>query len=210
MKTEKNRTEMPVIPLRGITIFPNMVLHFDVGRDKSIKALEESMITDQMIFLTTQKNAETDLPTPDDYYWVGTVAHIKQMLKLPDDVVRVLVDGVCRASIKEIVHESPYLRCLVEEHYDSEEMEETKEMEAMIRTLLEAFDEYVSLNPRIPQEVFASVDNMEDPGHLPDIITSNLEVKNEQKQEILECYDVLERMEKVTQLLDHEIEILKI
>lgn len=215
MKTVKNEKEkvlrqMPAIPLRGITIFPNMVLHFDVGREKSIKALEEAMITDQTIFLTTQKSAETDLPTPEDYYWVGTVARIKQMLKMPGEVVRVLVEGVCRASIEEIIHETPYLRCLLLEHPETDQGVDSNQLEAMSRALLEAFDEYVAINPKLSAEMFASVDSVQPPSRMADLIASNLEVKNEQKQEILECYDPLERMEKVTRLLIRETEIQKI
>ena len=117
---------MPVIPLRGITIFPNMVLHFDVGRDKSIKALEEAMISDQTIFLTTQMNPETDLPTEEDFYKVGTVSQIKQMLKLPGDVVRVLVDGICRGRIDSIIQDDPYFKCSIDEYYDLEKLEMTE------------------------------------------------------------------------------------
>ena len=106
--------EMPVIPLRGISIFPTMVIHFDVGREKSVSALEHAMLSDQTVFLVTQKNSETDLPTPDDFFQFGTVARIKQMLRLPGNAIRVLVEGVSRGRIAEMIHEVPYFRAKIE------------------------------------------------------------------------------------------------
>ena len=101
---------LPMIPLRGLSVFPNMVLHFDIGREKSINALEKAMITNQHIFLTSQKDENTDLPTPDDFYHIGTIGKIKQMLKLPGDSIRVLVEGVCRGRVEEIISEVPFFK----------------------------------------------------------------------------------------------------
>ncbi|NCB45083.1 MAG: hypothetical protein EOM59_21030, partial [Clostridia bacterium] len=108
-----NVATLPMIPLRGLTIFPNMVLHFDIGREKSINALEKAMILNKHIFLVTQKDENTDLPTPEDFYHVGTVAKIKQMLKLPGDNIRVLVEGLYRGEIRDVLFEVPYFRCAV-------------------------------------------------------------------------------------------------
>lgn len=105
--------ELPMIPLRGLSIFPNMVLHFDIGREKSINALEKAMVLNQHIFLASQKDDNTDLPVPEDFYHIGTVGKIKQMLKLPGDSIRVLVEGVCRGAIEEVMFEDPYFKCKI-------------------------------------------------------------------------------------------------
>ena len=110
---ESEVVDLPMIPLRGLSVFPNMVLHFDIGREKSINALEKAMIMDQHIFLASQKDDETDLPTPDDFYHIGTIGKIKQMLKLPGDSIRVLVEGICRGRIEDVLFEVPYFRCRV-------------------------------------------------------------------------------------------------
>ena len=105
--------ELPMIPLRGLSVFPNMVLHFDIGREKSINALEKAMIMNKHIFLASQKDDNTDLPTPEDFYHIGTIGKIKQMLKLPGDSIRVLVEGICRGEIEEVLFEVPYFKCSV-------------------------------------------------------------------------------------------------
>ena len=127
--------ELPMIPLRGLTVFPNMVLHFDIGREKSINALEKAMITGQHIFLASQKDENTDLPTPDDFYHVGTIGKIKQMLKLPGDSIRVLVEGMFRGRIEEVMFEVPYFRCKVRRIDDDEDLSDDPESEALMRTL---------------------------------------------------------------------------
>lgn len=205
-----NFRELPVIPLRGISVFPNNLIPFDVGRDKSIKALEEGMMTGQMIFLTAQKDAEVDLPTSDDYYHIGTVAEIKQMLKMPGNIVRVLVEGVCRAEIKEIMQETPFIKCKVEERPDVPDETGETNPEALARTLLEAFDEYMAIDSGIPGQLLASVDSLGDPAVMADAIVSHLNVKIEDKQSVLESFDVRERVEKAIKLLNNEIEISKL
>lgn len=208
--SNNNFRELPVIPLRGVSVFPNTVIHFDVGREKSIKALEASMITEQVIFLVTQKDAEVDLPTPDDYYRIGTIAEIKQMLKMPGEIVRVLVEGVCRAEIKEILQESPYLKCTVDELVDAVSEEGEASLEALTRTLLDAFDEYLSMEGKIPPEALAAIDTLGNPADMADAIISHMNVKTDLKQEVLESVNVVERIEKVIKILNDEIEILKI
>ncbi len=202
--------ELPVIPLRGVTVFPNSVIHFDVGREKSVKALEQAMITGQTIFLVTQKDAEIDLPTPDDYYRIGTVAEIKQMLKMPGDIVRVLVEGLSRGEINEILRETPYLNCMVEEKPSVHEAEDEVHYEALSRSLIEAFDEYIGMDGRIPPEALSTVDSIENPADMADAIITHLNVRIEEKQAVLECFNEVKRVEKVIKILNDEIEILKI
>lgn len=207
-KVKKNK--LPLIPLRGLSVFPYMVLHFDVGRDKSINALEEAMVNDQMIFLTTQKEADTDLPTVDDFYEVGTISKIKQMLKLPGDAIRVLVEGISRGKIVEVLQEEPYFQCEVEEEMYEEEIEVDRELEALMRTTINAFEDYIGIGNRISPEVFITVTSIEEPGRLADVIASHMILKTEQKQEILEAFHPKQRLEVLYKILLREIEVLEI
>lgn len=201
---------MPMIPLRGLSIFPSMVLHFDIGREKSISALEKAMMMNQTVFLSTQMIPDLDLPTRDDFYQVGTVAKIKQMLRLPGDTIRVLVEGVSRGQIMEYLFEVPYFKCKVkiikEEEYDKL----PPRIVALMRTVLGSFEEYLDVNPKVSQEIFPSVASVEHPGRLADVITSHLEIRIEEKQEILQAFDVEKRLEILSGILNKEIEILKI
>ena len=209
--TEKSQTrQIPMIPLRGLTVFPNMVLHFDIGREKSISALEEAMITDQLILLSAQIDPDTELPTYEDFFKVGTIAKIKQMLKLPGDAIRVLVEGVSRCVINDIVFDMPYFRCTVTEVPELETEEYPVKVEALMRTVMGHFEDYLNLNPKTSPEVFLSVASVESPGRLADIVTSHLEVKIDIKQRILEAFDVETRLETLNQILIKEIEILNI
>lgn len=201
--------EYPMIPLRGLTVFPNMVLHFDIGREKSINALEKAMIMNQHIFLSSQKDENLDLPTPEDFYRIGVVGKIKQMLKLPGDSIRVLVEGISRAAIEEVVFEVPYFRCKVKTIEDPEYVEES-EAEALMRTVLSSFDEYISINKSISPEVFASIATIEEPGTMADMIASHLDIKIEEKQELIEAFDPKKRLELLNEILTREIEILNI
>ncbi len=202
--------ELPMIPLRGLSVFPNMVLHFDIGREKSINALEKAMIMNQHIFLASQKDDNTDLPTPDDFYHVGTIGKIKQMLKLPGDSIRVLVEGVCRGEIEKIIFEVPYFRCSVRKLEEKETEKDDSEAEALMRTVLTNFDEYININQNLTPEIFATVVTIEDPGRMADMIASHLEIRLEDKQSLLETLDPKERLEKLNGILIKEIEILNI
>lgn len=202
--------EYPMIPLRGLSVFPNMVLHFDIGREKSINALEKAMVMNQHIFLVSQKDDNTDLPTPEDFYHVGTVGKIKQMLKLPGDSIRVLVEGVCRGRIEEILFEVPYFKCKVRILEEADATAEDPEAEALMRTVLSSFDEYININQNLSPEVFASVVTIEDPGRMADMIGSHMEIRLEDKQQLLEILDPKERLEKLNEILIREIEILNI
>ncbi|NLD18658.1 MAG: endopeptidase La [Clostridiales bacterium] len=215
MDEDKNITdldviELPTIPLRGLCVFPNMVLHFDIGREKSINALEKAMINNQHIFLTSQKDENTDLPTPEDFYHLGTIGKIKQMLKLPGDSIRVLVEGVCRGRIEEVGHEVPYFKCSIAPIREPEILKDDPEAEALMRTVLSNFDEYININQNLAPEIFASVVTIEDPGRMSDMISSHLEIKLDKMQLLLETLDPKERLEKLNEILLKEIEILNI
>ena len=199
-----------MIPLRGLSVFPNMVLHFDIGREKSINALEKAMITNQHIFLTSQKDENTDLPTPDDFYHTGTIGKIKQMLKLPGDSIRVLVEGICRGHVDEIISEVPFFKCRITPVKEDDTQKDDPEAEALMRTVLSNFDEYVNINQNLSPEVFASVVSIEEPGRMADMIGSHLEIKLEDKQMLLETLDAKERLSKLNEILSREIEILNI
>ena len=202
--------EMPVIPLRGISIFPTMVIHFDVGREKSVSALEHAMLSDQTVFLVTQKNSETDLPTPEDFFRFGTVARIKQMLRLPGNAIRVLVEGVSRGKITDMIHEVPYFRAKIEYIREKSVRMDDPNAEALRRAVLQQFVEYVEVSQKLTAEILPGIEAIASPGRLADVITSNLDLKVEEKQQILEAVDVVERLEKVSEFLRRENEVLKI
>ena len=207
---EHETLELPMIPLRGLSVFPNMVLHFDIGREKSISALEKAMVSNQYIFLTSQIDENTDLPTPEDFYHLGTIGRIKQMLRLPGDSIRVLAEGICRATIQEVLFEVPYFQCRVEPLREERSDASDPATEAMMRTVLASFDEYINLNQNLAPEVFASVVTIEEAGRMADMIASHIEVRLEDKQTLLETLDPKERLEKLNGILRKEIEILKI
>lgn len=209
MVENKNTFQLPLIPLRGLSVFPHMVLHFDVGRERSIKALEEAMINDQMIFLTTQKDIDVDMPKAEDFYQIGTISKIKQMLKLPGDAIRVLVEGVDRAEIKEITSEDPYFKVEVEK-LEVEEEEDTKEIEALMRAVNKTFESYVSVGNKISPDVLISISTIEDPNRFADVVASHLSLKTEQKQEIIEAISIKTRLEVIYKILLNEIEILEV
>ena len=177
--------EMPVIPLRGISIFPTMVIHFDVGREKSVSALEYAMLSDQTVFLVTQKNSETDLPTPDDFYQFGTVARIKQMLRLPGNAIRVLVEGISRGEILKMLQDVPYFRAKIKYVPEPENQQDDPEAEALRRAVFSQFVDYVEVSQKLTAEILPGIEAIASPGRLADIITSNLELKTDEKQQIL-------------------------
>jgi len=204
-----NIKRLPLLPLRGLSIFPYMVLHFDVGREKSIKALEEAMINDQLIFLVTQMDANTDLPEEDDFYRVGTISKVKQLLKLPGDTIRVLVEGISRAEIHSIVSDEPFFLADVVEHSNDID-EEDSEIQALKRSVTDAFEEYVKLNPKIAPEILVTISTVEDADRLADIIASNMTIKIEEKQNILAKFDVKDRLENLYSVIVKELDILEL
>ncbi|MDP4088532.1 MAG: endopeptidase La [Bacillota bacterium] len=200
---------LPLIPLRGLTIFPYMVLHFDVGREKSIRALEEAMLNDQKIFLVSQKDAKTEEPEVEDIFEVGTVCNIKQLLKLPGETVRVLVEGESRARIMEYTQLEPYFEAELEVLLESECVENNK-CEALVRKIKDTFEEYIKLSGAMPSEALMTLDDMESPGRLSDIVSSYLMLKQDKKQELLEAFDVTKRLEELLVIVSNEIEILRL
>lgn len=208
MENEKKNINIPLIPLRGLSIFPYMVLHFDVGRKKSIKALEAAMAKDQRIFLTTQFDIDNDSPESTEFYKVGTICKIKQMLKLPGDAIRVLVEGLQRAHVDEIVDENPFFRVEVTLYEDDPMVD--KEVKALMRSCVGAFEKYIATSNRVSAEVILSVSAIEEPGRLADIIAAQVTLKTEQKQELIDATDVKIRLEVLYKLLLTEIEILEV
>ncbi|RQD75336.1 MAG: endopeptidase La [Candidatus Syntrophonatronum acetioxidans] len=202
------RKILPMLPLRGILVFPNMVIHLDVGRERSVNALEQAMVEDNKILLVAQKDANTEEPTPDDIYKLGTIANIKQLLKLPGGTIRVLVEGLSRARIKEFVEFDPYLQVEVEELEEDEN--KNSEIEALMRSVLYQFEEYIKLGKKIPPETLVNVSSIEEPGRLSDVVSSHLTLKIQQKQEILEAISPKERLEKLSEILNNEMEILEL
>ncbi|QBD88050.1 endopeptidase La [Clostridium tetani] len=206
----ENKIEaLPIIPLRGITIFPYMVIHFDVGREKSIGALEEAMIKDQKIFLSTQKEAKVEDPKEEDIFKIGTVCSIKQILKLPGNTVRVLVEGEYRGKIIEFIEDEELLRVEIEEIKDKECVEDNK-CEALFRLVQNSFKEYSKFVGTISMETLMSVEDIDSPGRYVDVIASYLLLSQDKKQKLLEAYDVNERLQEILSILSNEIDILKI
>jgi len=201
---------LPLLPLRGLTVFPYMILHFDVGRAKSIKALEEAMINNQLIFLVTQRDAKNDSPNTEDIYNIGTISKVKQLLKLPGDTIRVLVEGISRAEIGDFTQTEPFFMAEVIEKIYVDDEESRIEIEALKRRVLSTFEEYSKLNTKISPETVLSVMSIEDADQLTDIITANLVLKVEQKQEILNEFLPKDRLQKLLETLLKEIDIMQI
>ena len=199
---------LPLLPLRDVVIFPYMVAPLFVGREKSIRALEEAMKKNKEIFLVAQKDAKTNDPTEKDIYDIGTIGTIVQMLRLPDGTVKVLVEGKGRACVKNYLPNKSYFMVEVETVPEADKI--GVETEALIRTLVTAFENYVKLNKKIPSEVLVTVSSIEEPGRLSDTISSHLSFKLEDKQEILETLNPAERLEKIYEKIQSEVEIMQI
>ncbi|MGZ5647480.1 MAG: endopeptidase La [Usitatibacter sp.] len=199
---------LPLLPLRDVVVFPHMVIPLFVGRPKSIKALEAAMEEGKNVVLVAQKSAAKDEPNPEDLYDVGTVSTILQMLKLPDGTVKVLVEGVQRARIERVLTDKANFEAEIE--LIATEEPDSNEVEAMRRTLLAQFDQYVKLNKKIPPEVLTSLSGIDGAGRLSDTIAAHLPLKLEQKQQILEMFNVGRRLEQLLQLLETEIDIMQV
>ncbi|HEV3008337.1 MAG TPA: LON peptidase substrate-binding domain-containing protein, partial [Burkholderiales bacterium] len=200
--------QYPLLPLRDVVVFPHMVIPLFVGRPKSIKAMETAMEAGKSILLVAQRSAAKDDPGPEDMYAIGCVSNILQMLKLPDGTVKVLVEGGTRAQIKEIVD--------VRTHWVAEasavppDTAPPAEVEAMRRALLSAFDQYVKLNKKIPPEILTSLSGIDEAGRLADTVAAHLPLKLEQKQQVLEMFEVKTRLEHLLSQLETEIDILQV
>ncbi|PFI82998.1 endopeptidase La [Bacillus cereus] len=203
-----NERIVPLLPLRGVLVYPTMVLHLDVGRDKSIQALEQAAMDENIIFLTMQKEMNIDDPKEDDIYSVGTVAKVKQMLKLPNGTLRVLVEGLHRAEVIEFIEEENVVQVSIKKV--TEEVEDDLEEKAFMRTLLEHFEQYIKVSKKVSNETFATVADVEEPGRLADLIASHLPIKTKQKQEILEIVSVKERLQTLISIIQDEQELLSL
>ena len=202
----KGIRNLPLVPLRGLTLFPHMVLNFDIGREKSLAALDTAMEDDQILMLAAQRNADTDEPNAEDIYDVGTVAHIKQLIRLPGDTVRVIVEGLYRGRIMEYVRMEPYNEVVVTTDNVATFYGQS-ETDALMRGLQDLFEEYAAISGKASPETLITAAAIKDPGELADIISANILKKPEEKQEILELYDALERMERLHVILTRELEI---
>ncbi|MEM5816991.1 MAG: endopeptidase La, partial [Desulfitobacterium hafniense] len=201
--------ELPLLPLRGILVFPYMVIHLDVGRERSMAAIEQAMMDERLILLSAQKETEIDSPDPDDIHTIGTLAEIKQLLKLPGGTMRVLVEGKSRGKILEFITDEPYFKVRVEEAEEGVK-ENTPEIDALTHGVIHQFEEYAKLSKKVPQETLGTVLGVKDSGRLADIVASHLNLKLGDKQAILESLEVAERLERLTEIIMRENEILEL
>jgi ATP-dependent Lon protease len=208
MNENGNIITYPLLPLRGILVFPTMIIHLDVGRDKSIKALEAAMMREHLIMLVTQKEAQNDNPGFADVFAVGTVMQIKQLLKLPGGTIRILVEGVRRAKILSFDDSGEYIQVDVQECAEQEER--TTETETLKRLVCEQFEQWVKIGKKIPSDILLSIMGVEEAGRLADIIAGHLTLSIEDKQKLLDAVNVFDRLSLLYDLLTKELEILEI
>jgi len=200
--------EIPLLPLRDVVVYPHMVIPLFVGRAKSIRALEAAMAGDKQVLLVAQRNASDDEPTAEDIHAVGTVATVLQMLKLPDGTVKVLVEGVSRASVTHLMMEGVSITANTEEL--QEVLPEPAEAEALSKSLLAQFDDYVKVSKKVAPEIVSSVTSIDELGRLADTIAAHLQLKIEEKQDILQMADARERVEHLISLMEGELDVLKV
>lgn len=201
---------LPVLPVRDIVVFPYMILPLFVGRDMSIKAIEHSLNTNKMVMLLTQKDLNAENPIPDELYSIGTVGLIMRMLKLPDGRVKILVQGLAKARAVKFSQEEPFFTAGIEKILDKKPEEITIEIEAIMRSVREQIDKAVSLGKMVLPDIMIVIENLEDPGKLADLIASNIGLKTEQAQAVLEITDNVKRLKKVSEIMNREIELLTV
>ncbi|KPH77126.1 MULTISPECIES: endopeptidase La [Bacillaceae] len=202
----KDLIQVPLLPLRGLLVFPTMVIHLDVGRDKSVQALEKAMMDDQTIFLAAQKKVSLDEPETKDIYQIGTLVKVKQTLKLPNGTIRVLVEGLHRGEIVRFIETENEFVVEIEKLEDIHG--DNHEEEALMRSLLNQFEQYIKVSRKVTEDTLATVADIEEPGRLADIIASYLSLKVKEKQEILEIQDVKKRIKKLIQYISNEKKVL--
>ncbi|MEK4255171.1 endopeptidase La [Ureibacillus sp. FSL K6-2830] len=202
------KKNVPLLPLRGLLVFPSMVLHIDVGRKRSVAALEHAMMNDNKIFLTTQKDLRVEKPEKEDLYMIGTYVSVKQMLKLPNGTYRILVEGICRGKIVHYQENDDFTTVDIELHEDSKEKD--VEMEALMRTVVNYFEKYAKSSNKITAETIESVLDIEEPGRLADIIASHLPFKISEKQEVLSIFNIKKRLDHLMIRLHDEQEVLNL
>ena len=199
---------VPVLPLRDVVVYPHMVIPLFVGREKSIKALDAAMADNKQILLVAQKSADVDEPQPVDMYEIGTLASILQLLKLPDGTVKVLVEGAERAQIKRVMSDDEFFTAEIEPAGDLLELPE-REMEVLMRSATALFDQYVKLNKKVPPEVLTSLASIDEPSRLADTMAAHMALKLDEKQHVLEMFNVRERLEHLMALMEGENDILQ-
>lgn len=198
---------IPMVALRDVIVFPHMALHFEVGREKSVTAVEKAMEDDQIIFLAAQKDRDTEDPKPDEIYEIGTVSRIKQILKLPGNVIRVLVKGVYRARIDGYLDTQEHLRVVVSELVHNDISRDKVKESALKRMVMDTFAQLADISPKVSSETLSSVNSVDDIGQMADIIASSVLFKLEDKQKVLECIDAAKRLDILIELLTSELEI---
>lgn len=199
---------LPVLPLRDVVVYPHMVIPLFVGRRKSILALEDAMVAEKQVLLVAQKNAAKDEPTEEDLFRVGTVASVLQLLKLPDGTVKVLVEGSHRGKVKDYHFNTPYIKADVD--VVSEVQDNARESEVLMRSVIAQFEQYLKLNKKIPAEVMASLSSIDDPSRLADTVIAYLSLKIQEKQQMLETFNIVQRLERLMEFLDYEIDFLQV
>ncbi len=216
MSTAKNSKDkkpssgqtLPLMPLRDLVVYPHMIVPLFVGREKSVMALEAAMLENRLIALFTQKHAQIDEPSPEDLYTIGTQAQILQVLRMPDNTIKVLVEGQQRIRLASYAQTDRYYTVTIEELPERSESGST--MKALMRNCIELFEQYARLNKKISADVATSVSHVEEPGRFADVIAANLSSRLEEKQKLLEAVDPLDRLQVLAQLLSSEIEVLEI
>ncbi len=201
---------MPVLALRGLTVFPQTTMHFDVGREKSVRALEKAMSGNQRIFLVTQRDILQDDPSFDDLYTIGTVAHVRQVLKMPGDSIRILVMGEYRAKVTQVQQTTPYLCARIESVPSAEYTPGTARIEALIRQAAQLFDEFAELSQRPVQDTMLKILASKDPGYIADIMTQNATLAFGEKMRVLEQLHPVRRLEIANKLLARELDVLRL
>ena len=202
-------SNVPVLPLRDVVVYPNMVIPLFVGREKSIQALDAAMANNKQILLVAQKSAELDEPSFDDFHTIGTLSSILQLLKLPDGTIKVLVEGAERAKVVRFAEESEYFTAEISV-LDNDEQEDEKKLEVLSRSIVNLFEQYVKLNKKVPPEVLTSLAGIDDPSRLSDTIAAHMSLKLEEKQHVLEIVSTYERLEHLMNLIEAELDVLQI
>ena len=208
-KSITKETEIPVLPLRDVVVYPHMVIPLFVGRKRSIKALESAMASNKLVLLAAQKNAAEDNPNADGLYQVGTVSTVLQLLKLPDGTVKVLIEGLQRGHVKKYLEKDDY-QAAVLELITVPSILDDREIEILARTVISQFEQYVKLNKKIPPEILSTLATIEDHGRLADIIAAHLALKIQDKQQVLEQIEIKPRLEKILALLEAELDLLQV
>jgi len=201
---------IPLLPVRDVVVYPFMILPLFVGREKSVRAVDESLSRDRLILLVAQRDAEKEDPSVDEIHSVGTVAMIMRMLKMPDGRVKVLVQGLTRARVLGIERRDPYFEARIAEIHEAEGVTSAIEVEALIRSVKELVSKSVTLGKQIAPDVVVIVSNLDHPGRLADLVASHLDLKIEQAQEVLDLFDPIQRLKKIGELLSKEIELLEV